>query len=95
MELLMEDDRLQRIEEKLDKLSDVIVGMARVEEKIEDLETRRSESHERVNRISARLDCIETGQASANAKLETIGKAVWFMVAGGLTVIGTQLAQLM
>ena len=37
MELLtMSEDRLQRIEEKLDKLADVIVGMARVEEKIAD-----------------------------------------------------------
>ena len=44
MELLtMSEDRLQRIEEKLDKLADVIVGMARVEEKIADLETRRAE----------------------------------------------------
>ena len=91
----MEEERLQRIEEKLDMLTDVIVGMARVEEKIEDLETRRSESHERVNRISARLDCIETGQASVNAKLGTIEKAVWFMVAGALTTIGMQLANLL
>ena len=37
------DDRLARIEDKLDKVSDAIVALARVEEKIADLETRREE----------------------------------------------------
>ena len=31
---MSDDIRLQRIEEKLDKLADVVVGMARVEEKV-------------------------------------------------------------
>ena len=44
----MDDDiRLQRIEDKLDKMSDAIVALARVEEKITDLEVRRAEGHER------------------------------------------------
>lgn len=91
----MNEDRLQRIEEKLDKLADVIVGMARVEEKIADLETRRSESHERLNRVSQRLDCVETGQATANAKLGTIEKVVWFIAAGMLTGIGATVTDLL
>ena len=32
-------NRLNRIEEKIDKMTDAIVSLARVEEKIEDLET--------------------------------------------------------
>ena len=52
---MSDDIRLQRIEEKLDKLADVVVGMARVEEKIIDLETRRAEGHERLNRISSKV----------------------------------------
>jgi len=87
--------RLERIEEKLDRMSEAIVALARVEEKIADLETRRSESHERLNRISARLDCVETGQAAANSTLKTIEKAVWFIVAGGLTALGIEIAKVL
>lgn len=92
---MLEDNRLQRIEEKLDKLADVVVGMARVEEKISDLETRRSESHERLNRVSARLDDVETGQATTNTKLGTIEKVMWFIAAGMLTGFGATITDLL
>lgn len=46
----------ERVEKKLDDMAEAIVVMARVEEKITSLETRRSENHERMNRLSAKID---------------------------------------
>ncbi len=53
--------RLDRIEEKLDKLSDVIVSIARFEEKMDAYNEFRQNSWERMNRFSEKLDIIEKG----------------------------------
>ena len=45
--------RLDRIEDKLDKLADAMVAMARAEEKLEALQNEHNKMYERVNRLSA------------------------------------------
>lgn len=85
----MDEDRLKRIEEKLDKLADVIVGMARVEEKIIDLEKRRAEGHERLNRISVKVDEIDNHVVSMRERMNVITKVMWVVVAG---IIGAFIA---
>ena len=49
-----EEQRLARIEDKIDKLSD-----ARAEEKLINIEKANSQHFERMNRFSARMDEIE------------------------------------
>lgn len=83
--------RLNRIEEKIDKLSDAIITLARVEEKISDLEMRRIESHERANRISANIDELDRKVTSLNEKVLVLNRVMWIVVAG---VVGTIFAQL-
>ena len=96
MELLsMNDDRLQRIEEKLDKLADVIVGMARVEEKIADLETRRAEGHERLNRMSAKLDVVDTHITSMRERMAVMTKIMWVVGTAVVAAIMTHLQEML
>ena len=83
--------RLDRIEKKIDKLSDAIITLARVEEKISDLEQRRVESHERANRISANIDILDRKVTSLNEKVLVLNRVMWIVVAG---VVGTIFAQL-
>lgn len=71
------EERLSKIEEKIDKLSETLITLARVEEKISDLEIRRAESHERVNRLSASVDRIETQCTQMSAKVELSNKIIW------------------
>ena len=51
--------RLDRIEEKLDKLTDAMISMARAEEKINGLQDDHDKMYERINRLSQKLDTIE------------------------------------
>ena len=53
------DHRLDRIEEKIDKLSDAMVSLARTEEKILSMEQGHRNHYERMNRFSEKLDNIE------------------------------------
>lgn len=79
------DDRLARIEDKLDKVSDAIVALARVEEKIADLETRREEGHERLNKISTKVDNIDSGVITMRERVNVLTKICWLVGAGVLS----------
>ena len=50
------DQRLDRIEEKLDKLSDVVISIARFEEKMDAYNEYRERSWDRMNKFSEKLD---------------------------------------
>jgi phage shock protein A len=54
-----ENSRLDRIEEKIDKLSDAMVSLARTEEKILSMEQNNRNHFERMNRFSEKLDRVE------------------------------------
>lgn len=81
----MSEERLSRIEQKIDQLTDTgmsnQITMARVEEKISDLEVRRSESHERVNRISSSIDEIEVNVTEVSTKVDLTTKFLWAITA--------------
>ena len=51
--------RLDRIEDKIDKLSDAICLIARVEEKIASMEVQLVNGHDRMNKHGIKLDGIE------------------------------------
>lgn len=79
--------RLERIETKLDQLADTVVALARVEEKIDDLETRRKESHERVNRLSEKIDHVHAGVHKIEARLGIVEKVVWAVAAAFIVAV--------
>ena len=45
------DDRLTRIEEKIDKLSEAMISIARAEEKLIAIETAHQNQYKRINRL--------------------------------------------
>ena len=53
------ETRLDRIEEKLDSLTEAMVALARAEEKIAGIKEDQLMMYERVNRLSAKLDDVE------------------------------------
>jgi len=72
--------RLDRIEDKLDKLADAMVAMARAEEKLESLQNEHNKMYERVNRLSAKLDDIESGVQENSNTVKVINKLFWVAI---------------
>ena len=97
MELLtMNDDvRLQRIEDKLDRMADAIVALARVEEKITDLELRRQEGHERLNRMSRKLDTVDSHVTSMRERMAVMTKIMWAVGTAVVAAIMTHLQEML
>jgi hypothetical protein len=84
-------DRLDRIEFKLDQMAEVMVSLARVEEKLQASEEVRTNALTRMNRFSEKLDEIEKVCDSNHTTIKVINKVVWLisaaMIAGTINVI--------
>lgn len=61
----MTDDRLARIEQKLDKMSEAIVSLARMEERMITLFKRMDVYDERQSTLEGRIQQVEVKQASS------------------------------
>ena len=77
--------RLDRIEEKIDKLSDAMISLARAEEKLIAIEKNNHANYDRMNRFSQKLDNIED-QVKDNASTIDVIKKTFWLVVGAVTV---------
>lgn len=82
--------RLDRIEEKLDRLTDAMVSMARAEEKINALKDDHDKMYERINRLSQKLDAIEKKVDDNARTVSLINKLVFAAVVAALGSIAAQ-----
>ena len=74
------DSRLHRIEEKLDKLADAMVAMARAEEKIKALQDDHDKMYERLNRLSQKIDDISTKVDENSRTVQFIHRLFWVCI---------------
>ena len=54
------DERLTRIEKKIDKLSDAMISLARAEEKLLAIEASNQFQYMRLDRLADKIDNLET-----------------------------------
>ena len=76
--------RLDRIEEKIDKLSDAMISLARAEEKLIAMEKSNHAHYERMNRFSEKLDNIEK-QVDENARTVKIINTIMYALIVAVT----------
>ena len=83
--------RLDRIEEKLDQMSEVLIALARFEEKMDAYNEYRERSWDRMNKFSEKLDTIEK-KCDDNARtVYTINKLFWIAIVAIGSAIAAQL----
>ena len=78
--------KFDRIESKIDKLSDAMVSLARTEEKIMAMEADKANLNDRLNRHSEKLDELNDKVNENGRTVSTINKIVWVVVAAVVTV---------
>jgi hypothetical protein len=84
------NNRLDRIEEKLDKLATAMVSIARAEEKIASMQDFQHNQIERVNRLSVKLDDIEKKVDDNHRTVCLINKLVYAAI---IAAVGAYVAQ--
>ena len=78
--ILKEDKRLDRIEEKIDKLSETVISLARAEEKLIMLEDDRKTINERLNKHSDRIDDVETKVDETAITVKVVNRLFWVVM---------------
>lgn len=80
----MSEDRLVRIEEKLDKMSEAIVSLARMEERMITLFKRMDTYDNQQATLSERVTKVEVTQATNNGSGKWVDKVIWVLIAGAI-----------
>jgi len=82
------ESRLDRIERKIDDLSEAMISLARAEEKLTSIEKNNYASYERMNRFSRKLDNLEKMVNDNTRTVSIITRFFWIIVtvatSGGL-----------
>ena len=76
----MEEQRLARIEQKLDKLSEAVVSLARMEERMITLFNRMDGYDIRQSNIEDRVSEVEKITVSRGAVFRLVDKLIWIVV---------------
>jgi hypothetical protein len=72
--------RLDRIEEKLDKLADAVISIARAEEKIVTLTSFSKQQSELIQLLAIRIDKLESAVQSNGSTISIINKMFWIVI---------------
>ena len=84
-------ERLDKVEVKIDKLSDAMIALARTEERILSMEAERKTVYDRLNRHSEKLEKLSMIANDNKNKLSTTTKLFWIVVTVGVTTTMTNL----
>ena len=83
--------RLDRIEEKLDRLADAMIALARAEEKIEAMSDEHQKQYERINKLSVKIDEIEKVVLDNQRTVQFMHKLFWVVVVAAAGAITTNI----
>lgn len=75
--------RFDRIEAKIDKLSDAMISLARAEEKLMAIESDRANMTERLNRHSEKIDELND-MVKENSRITGVMVKITWLIAGAM-----------
>ena len=82
-----QEQRLEKIEEKLDRLADAVVSIARIEERVATVLRQNDRFFIRMDKIEQRLDDVEA-QSDVNSNTgRFIERFMWNVVAAGIGLL--------
>ncbi len=79
--------RLDRIEEKIDKMSEAIISLARAEEKIITLTSFSKQQSEQIQNVINKVDALEKRVEANASTVNIINKMFWIVMAAAATAI--------
>ena len=88
---MADDNRLDRIEQKIDKLSEAMITVARAEEKLISMEQKYAAQYDRMNKFSEKLDELERIVTQNAATVNTINKLFWVAIISMAGAIATNI----
>ena len=84
-----QNQRLDRIESKIDTLSDAMIQLARAEEKLSNIESNTRNQYERLNRHSEKIDALDGQVKETQTRQEFLVRFMWVIITGVVATLGT------
>jgi RecA/RadA recombinase len=88
------EERMDRIESKIDKLSEVLVQMARVEERILNGEEQHKEIRSDIRKLNDKVDEMEKVVQKNQITVNIINRISWIIITGVVGGFGTLITYL-
>ena len=79
------EDRLSRVEKKIDTLQEAIVSLARVEERLVTVFNRQTNIEDKVNAIESKVDSLSANIVSS----KILERLIWIIVVASVGAIFT------
>lgn len=77
------EDRLHRVEAKIDKLQEAVISLARVEEQLVTVFNRQSSIESKVNGLDDKVDRL----SESLVRTRSTERIVWIIIAAGIGAI--------
>jgi len=81
--------RLDRIEEKIDKMADAIISLARAEEKIQTLSSFSKQQSTQILNLINRIEDLEKMVIKNQSSLFVINKFLWIVISAVVATIAS------
>ena len=81
----MDGHRLSRIEDKLDKLAEAVVSLARMEERMVTIFNRMGKNEERQDGLERRIDEVEDSIISNGVTLRVAERVFWVVLSAEIS----------
>ena len=85
----LSDARLDRIEHKIDQLSDAMISLARAEEKLINMEKTSQTLYDRMNRHSEKIDMLEDELQQCKTHRTLTNRALFVVFAATISALAS------
>ena len=82
-----QERRLERVEEKLDKLAEAIVSIARIEERVNTVLKNNDRFFVRLDKLEARMEKVEKKTSLNQKSLGSAERFIWVLISAGVGLL--------
>ena len=81
------EQRLEKIEEKLDRLADAVVSIARIEERVATVLKQNDRFFIRMDKMEERVDAVENNSNLNTRSFSFVERFLWICVSSGVGLL--------
>ena len=82
-----QDQRLEKIEQKIDRLADAVVSIARIEERVATVLKQNDRFFIRMDKMEERVDAVEINSNLNTRSFSFVERFLWICVSSGVGLL--------
>jgi|TARA_B100001248_G_scaffold73079_1_gene51969 predicted ribosome quality control (RQC) complex YloA/Tae2 family protein len=82
-----QDQRLEKIEQKIDRLADAVVSIARIEERVATVLKQNDRFFIRMDKMEERVDAVENNSNLNTRSFSFVERFLWVCVSSGVGLL--------